>query len=107
MTNSIKNIVLLHLLLVLNVCNLKAQENKVQQYITSFQADDEMFRSKYRLSYNGENQWRLIHLAEEYLNKLMKIDFKLLSLDEQIDYILFKNELNNYKQYKQLRLSQM
>ena len=107
MTNSIKNIVLLHLLLVLNVCNLKAQENKVQQYITSFQADDEMFRSKYRLSYNGENQWRLIHLAEEYLNKLMKIDFKLLSLDEQIDYILFKNELNNYKQYKQLNLDQL
>jgi hypothetical protein len=76
--------------------------SEIRALIERFSADDRSLNRYYIIPFSKSRSSRFAAFYKEWLENLKEIDFKRLNIDEQIDYILFKNHLN--RSLRQLKL---
>lgn len=98
-------------LMLLFALQLQAQSNEaslVSPLITQYQADETMLNRKYTIKRSEEYFSRMDRFYTSWLAKLKALQFDKLNVNERVDYILLKRDINadertskeNYTEFK-------
>ncbi|RYG10847.1 MAG: hypothetical protein EOO07_21510, partial [Chitinophagaceae bacterium] len=104
---------LLILLFVFNYTFAQNEASIVSPLINQYQADENMLNRKYALKRSDEYFKRMETFYTAWLTKLKSLPFEKLSVNERVDYILLKRDINvdarslqeNYSEFKSTSFS--
>ncbi|HTM99713.1 MAG TPA: DUF885 family protein, partial [Pedobacter sp.] len=93
------------LLVLTLICQLATAQNKTSSlppteasalspFINQYQADENMLNRKYTLKRSEEYFQRMQRFYSEWIAKLKALPFEKLSVNERVDYILLKRDIN-------------
>jgi uncharacterized protein (DUF885 family) len=99
------------LILFILICNCALAQNEasvISPLINQYQADEMMFNRKYALKRSDEYFKRMQTFYATWLAKLKALPFEKLTVNERVDYILLKRDINvdartlqeNYTEFK-------
>ena len=78
-----------------NKATLPSNEaSALSPYINQYQADENMLNRKYTLKRSEEYFQRMQRFYSEWIAKLKALPFEKLSVNERVDYILLKRDIN-------------
>ncbi|WP_199119803.1 DUF885 family protein [Pedobacter sp. ASV28] len=70
------------------------EASSIMPYINQYQADEQMLKRKYPLKQSPEYLDRMDRFYEDWLTKIKKIAFDQLTVNERVDYLLLKRDIN-------------
>lgn len=70
------------------------EASALSPFINQYQADETMFNRKYTLKRSEEYFQRMQHFYSEWISKLKTLPFDKLNVNERVDYILLKRDIN-------------
>lgn len=99
---------LILLLFVFNHTFAQNEASVISPLINQYQADENMFNRKYALKRSDEYFKRMESFYAAWLTKLKSLPFEKLAVNERVDYILLKRDINvdartlqeNYAEFK-------
>jgi len=92
-----RKLLVLSSLIIFSIQFSLAQSNEasiVSPFINQYQADEMMLNRKYALKKSEEYYQRMERFYTEWLTKLKTLPFAKLNVNERVDYILLKRDLN-------------
>jgi uncharacterized protein (DUF885 family) len=79
----------------LEIADLRGPISEMRSAIERFAVDRGILGRSYTVSYSSARRERFKQYYTDWLNSLQKLDFDAMSQDGKIDYLLFKNHLEN------------
>jgi uncharacterized protein (DUF885 family) len=79
----------------IEMADLRAPASEMRSAIERYAVDRGILGRSYTVSYSSARRERFKQFYTDWLNSLQKLDFDAMSQDGKIDYLLFKNHLEN------------